>query len=131
MSYLINTHILLWTLMDTSKLSKNIFEVYSSGKEVQVSNLSFWEISLKYGLGKLDLDGLTPSDVYQAAKDSNFKVIDISAEIMATVHELPKENHKDPFDRMLIWHAINAGLILISHDTEIKHYQSHGLRLLN
>lgn len=55
MKFIIDTHILIWTLLDPEKLSKNILQAYAEADEVQVSNINFWKISLKYRLGKLDL----------------------------------------------------------------------------
>jgi len=130
MSYLVDTHILLWTLMDTAKLSHKVRQLYASTPNIQASNINFWEISLKYRLGKLDLGGLTPDDIYQAACDSHFKIIDIDSKTMASLHKLPLGKHKDPFDRMLIWHAIQHHSILISRDSYFDDYQQYGLKLL-
>jgi PIN domain nuclease of toxin-antitoxin system len=45
--------------------------------------------------------------------------------------DLPlKENHKDPFDRMLIWQAINNNLTLLSKDKIFQQYAADGLKLL-
>ena len=49
----------------------------------------------------------------------------------STYHELPlKENHKDPFDRMLIWQAITKGMIMISKDEFFIQYTKDGLKLI-
>jgi PIN domain nuclease of toxin-antitoxin system len=46
-----------------------------------------------------------------------------------TFHELPlKENHKDPFDRMLVWQAITNGMALLSRDNSLKQYEENGLK---
>jgi len=130
-SYLVDTHVLLWTLMDTGKLSDAVREVYASATDVQASNVSFWEISIKFRLGKLDLGGLAPDDIYHAARDSRFRIIDIDAACMASLHRLPLGRHRDPFDRLLIWHAIRDGdTTLISRDRRFEDYRQYGLRLL-
>jgi PIN domain nuclease of toxin-antitoxin system len=49
----------------------------------------------------------------------------------STFHELPlKENHKDPFDRMLVWQTITNNMTLISKDNSLKQYEEHGLRII-
>jgi PIN domain nuclease of toxin-antitoxin system len=38
--------------------------------------------------------------------------------------------HKDPFDRMIIWQAINNGLPLISKDSSLSLYSDYGLKII-
>ena len=45
-----------------------MLKAYEEANEVQVSNINFGVISLKYRLGKLDLGKLTPEDILIAAK---------------------------------------------------------------
>ena len=130
MKFIIDTHVLIWTLLDPEKLSKNILNAYAKADEVQVSNINFWEISLKYRLGKLTLEGLTPKDIYLAAKESHFKIIDIDSQITSTLYQLPLRDHKDPFDRLLIWHSIQHKTTLISRDGKFSQYKEDGLILL-
>lgn len=130
MNCLVDTHILLWSLLDPSRLSDNIVQLYNEADEVSVSNINFWEISLKYRLGKLELEGITPEELLTAAKESHFKIIDINAETMASLHQLPLRNHRDPFDRILIWHAICSQTTLLSRDRAFDEYQQDGLLLV-
>ncbi len=129
MKYIVDTHILIWTLLDPKKLSLTILSDYEGASEVQVSNINFWEISLKYKLGKLDLGGLTPEDIFIAAKESNFTVINIDAEITSSLYKLPLRDHKDPFDRLLVWYAIQNKIPLISRDGKFSQYEQDGLEL--
>jgi PIN domain nuclease of toxin-antitoxin system len=47
---------------------------------------------------------------------------------MATYHRLPRHpEHRDPFDRMLVWHAIQRRLTLLSRDRRLAFYRPHGL----
>ena len=93
MSYLVDTHILLWSILDPGKLSENILQTYEQADEVQASNINFWEISLKYRLGKLDLGDLTPHDLFTVAIESNYKIICIDAQTTATSYKLPLGKH--------------------------------------
>jgi PIN domain nuclease of toxin-antitoxin system len=50
---------------------------------------------------------------------------------LATYYQLPKkDNHKDPFDRLLIWQAISNGYTLITQDKKIEQYRPDGLQLV-
>ena len=61
----------------------------------------------------------------------DFSIIDLQENETITFHALPlKENHKDPFDRMLIWQAITKNMTLISKDTLFEQYIHGGLKLL-
>jgi PIN domain nuclease of toxin-antitoxin system len=58
-------------------------------------------------------------------------VIGLENRLLATYYQLPqKEDHKDPFDRLLIWQAIANGYTLITHDSKIEQYRSDGLQII-
>ena len=132
MKYLIDTHVLLWLLFRPNKLLATQLSILVDPENtIYVSSISFWEISLKYGLGKLDLSGVLPKDLPEYAKKMDIKVLDIQVEEFATYYQLPSiKKHKDPFDLMLIWQAINNNLVLVSVDSKFRAYLDHGLKLL-
>ena len=41
-----------------------------------------------------------------------------------------KKNHKDPFDRMLIFQCIRGNYTLISKDDKMKFYETDGLKCI-
>ena len=48
MTYLIDTHYMLWALTDTKKLSEGVKEIITNPEHrILVSAISFWEVSLK------------------------------------------------------------------------------------
>jgi len=131
MKYILDTHILLWARLSPDKLSsshRSILE--SSDAEKYISTVTMWEISLKYSLGKLDLGGKTPEEFVSTIYKMGVKWITPTEQQYASYYLLPKnDKHKDPFDRMIIWHAIQSGLILLSSDKKISEYKIHGLHL--
>jgi PIN domain nuclease of toxin-antitoxin system len=130
MNYLVDTHVLLWSFTDTNKLSKEIKAVLlDENNEIYYSPISLWEISIKYGLKKLSLNGGTPDDFFDELKNSYFQCKTISEINLITNYKLPVY-HKDPFDRFLIWEAIKNDLIFISEDDEVKLYKQEGLKIL-
>jgi len=98
--------------------------------EVYVSAVSLLEISIKYANGKLALKGAEPHDLVVAAKKTGLEFMDISYDDVATFYRLPKKEHKDPFDRLLIWQSIRHGLTLISKDILFKTYLDFGLKTM-
>jgi len=131
MKYLLDTHILLWILFEDEKLSEKVREVIRDpDNEIYVSTITYWEISLKYSIGKIELDEITPEELPEKAKEIGIKTLGVSEYEASTFYKLPKIKHKDPFDRLIIWQAINRNITLISKDKEIRDYQKFGLKIL-
>ena len=132
MIYLLDTHSFIWATLKTDNLSKNSREIiYNKNNEVCVSTVSFWEISLKARVKKFSFENINIKDFPKYAREMNFNIIDLREDETITFHELPlKENHKDPFDRMLIWQAITKKLAMISRDKLFEQYKEDGLKLI-
>ena len=130
MNYLLDTHALLWTLFKKSALSTNAVNAIKDIKNsIYVSAVSFWEISLKYAIGKLQLHNVFPDELPEVCKKNGFELIDLKAEECSSFFRLTLTKHKDPFDRMLIWQAIQQNILLISKDRSLKEYKKIGLRI--
>jgi PIN domain nuclease of toxin-antitoxin system len=131
MIYLLDTHAFIWATLDTAKLSKKAKEIISDrNNEIFVSTVTFWEITLKASIKKLTFEKIDIKDFPRYAREMGFTIMDMKERETITFHELPlKGNHKDPFDRMLIWQAITNDMILLSKDTLIKQYKENGLRI--
>ena len=131
MNYLIDTHTLIWAITDISKLFKKVRNLLESEENsVYVSSVCFWEIALKFSLGKLELKGIIPSQMPVLAKNHGFEFLPLSPEDAATYNQLPLTSHKDPFERMLIWQAIRQNLIVVTKDPQFEHYQDQGLKVV-
>ena len=133
MSYLLDTHYILWTMFEPEKINKRIRAILEDENSIKyVSGICLWEISLKYSIGKLTLEGTDPYELYTTIKTSGFELLEVETDLLASYHTLPKkEKHTDPFDRMLIWQAIRKNLILITNDTKIHRYKEDGLTIVS
>jgi len=130
MNYLADTHILLWSFLETDRLSKKIKSLLlDESNDIYYSPISLWEISIKYGLKKLSLNGGTLNDFFTELNNSYYQCKMIEPLDLITNYKLPAY-HKDPFDRFLIWEAIRNDYILISADRSIELYKREGLRLI-
>ena len=130
MRYLLDTHCLLWAIFSPEKLRKSAREkIKDAENDISVSVVSFWEISLKYALGKLELTNSEPEDLLNITQKMGIYVLPINPPEAASFHKLPRLAHKDPFDRLIIWQAIQSKLTLISRDQEFGQYQRLGLKL--
>ena len=131
MKYLLDTHAFLWAVSNSETLSNKASEAIKSPKnDIYVSAVTFWEISIKTRIKKLDLDTLKPEDLIPLAEKMEFELISLTPEEAITYHNLLENTHKDPFDRMLIWQSISRDMALISKDHEFKKFTKFGLRLL-
>lgn len=131
MKLLLDTHVFLWSLFSPDKLSETASEaIRSPENDATVSVITFWEISLKYALGKLELTGVQPEELPYYADQMNLDTIPITPAQACGFHNLPRITHKDPFDRMIIWQAIQQKMPLISRDRDFRHYQQFGLQTL-
>ena len=130
--FLLDTHILLWMLYAPEKLSENEKEIIlNNDNRLSVSVVSLWEMTIKYSLKKLDFKNFSPDTILKLSKDSDVDILNLNEVIVTSQYFLPlMSNHKDPFDRMLIWQCISNKMILISRDKKFEAYKEFGLQLL-
>lgn len=131
MNCLLDTHTFLWAAFSPDKLSdKAHVAICSAENQICISSVSFWEISLKYTLGKIELTDCTPADMPDIATQMGIEILQLGATETASFYQLPKIAHKDPFDRMIIWQAIQQQKILISKDANFPEYRQFGLKVV-
>jgi PIN domain nuclease of toxin-antitoxin system len=131
MRLLLDTCSLLWALQAPRRLNPAARRAMEDGKNtIHVCPLSFWEISLKSSLGKLEIQGASPVDIPRMASESGWHIAPFLPETAATFHMLPRvSGHKDPFDRMLVWMAIREQFTFVSRDGHLPQYISLGLKV--
>lgn len=118
MNLLLDTHVLLWWLDDSAKLSARHRDlIYELDRRVFVSSVSLAEISIKASLGKLE----APVGVAEAVVQSGFELLAFEASHAEELRELPW-HHRDPFDRMLIAQARVERLVLLTVDEHVGRY---------
>lgn len=118
MKLLLDTHILLWALMDPSRLSQAVRKAIESQETlIYVSLALLWELRIKETIGKITL----PNNFYTALEPAGYELLSIKPKHIQEYGTLPM-HHRDPFDRMLIAQARCEQLILASEDASIKKY---------
>ena len=122
MKLLLDTCEFLWLVSGDAKLPASLAAaVRDPQNQVFLSVVSFWEISVKYNLGRLPLPE-PPVPFIQQQRERHFiasLVLDETA--VAKLSGLPAL-HRDPFDRMLVCQAQAHGLTLASSDPLIRQY---------
>ena len=119
MKLLLDTHVVLWMLLDDPKLKPTVrHRLAAPGAQLYVSVVTPWEVAIKASLGRLEID-----DDMQGPLAA-FGVTFLSVELahIARVRKLPL-HHKDPFDRMLFAQALAEGMTLVSADRKAAAYE--------
>jgi PIN domain nuclease of toxin-antitoxin system len=116
-SLLLDTHVVLWWLVDDGALSEELKKRLDDEPDVWVSAASVWEAAIKQSLGKIRVPGSLPDEIAQ----SGFRQLPITVEHAVAAGRLPLL-HRDPFDRMLVAQARCEGLTLATRDSQIQRY---------
>jgi PIN domain nuclease of toxin-antitoxin system len=119
MKYLLDTHTLLWALLEDELISPRCRKlILSPENEFLVSAASAWEIATKHRIGKLPqaevlLDGFVPT-----IAAAGYLLLPISVEDALRAGSFPGA-HKDPFDRLLAAQSIHRNIPLLSNDKQL------------
>ena len=121
MKYLVDTHVLIWAVMNSSKLPSQARELLSAvDSEFFFSTASIWEIAIKRAKHP-DKIPIAAQEALDLFTDAGFRELAISSRHAIVSSELP-EIHNDPFDRMLIAQAKTEGMRLLTHDGFMSAY---------
>ncbi|ODU09643.1 MAG: twitching motility protein PilT [Rubrivivax sp. SCN 71-131] len=127
MNLLLDTHIALWAITDSPRLSTRARELIGAQRAVVwVSVVSLWEIAIKHALARGDM----PVSAREAAghfSASGFRLLPIEVEHALGVESLPAL-HADPFDRLLVAQAREVPLRLLTHDETVARYSDAIIR---
>jgi len=116
MVLLLDTHVLLWALLESSRLSVRVRDLLEDQKnELLVSTASTWEIATKFRLGKLPEARNVATNYWAVTKALGVRHLDISVRHALTAGSF-RVDHGDPFDRMLAAQSLHEGVELVSKD---------------
>jgi PIN domain nuclease of toxin-antitoxin system len=121
MKVLLDTHLILWAASDNPALpdaARTILEDTSITPYFSVA--SMWEIVIKQALGREDFQ-VDARVLRRNLLDAGYEELSIEANHVFGVAGLP-QIHRDPFDRILIAQSIAEGIVLLTHDEQIRKY---------
>ncbi len=114
---LVDTHIALWALGDPARLTAEERSLLIDPTiDRCLSPISVWEAAIKRQAGKLR----APRHV-SAVLGTEFRMLDVSASLLEAAAQLPR-HHGDPFDRVLIAHALQDDLSVLTRDDAFAAY---------
>lgn len=121
MNLLLDTHVALWAIIDSPKLSTRARHLIESPRSaLWISTASVWEIAIKHGLGRGDM----PVAGHEAVRyflQAGYRFLPVEAEHAVAVEELPSHHH-DPFDRILVAQALVEPMRLVTHEPAVARY---------
>ena len=124
MRLLLDTHILLWRLAGSERLSAEAIAIMDEqATYLCASAASVWEVAIKWSLrkgapGDMPISG---KDFTAALADARLPILPIDPAHAAALDDLPML-HRDPFDRLLVATARHEGLTLLTHDARLGEY---------
>lgn len=127
MSYLLDTHALLWWLTDDTQLSVPARAAMANeANTIFVSAASAWEIATKARLGKLDSLPDATIRYNELIAADGFTPLPINPQHGMRAGSYPAP-HRDPFDRLLAAQSEIEQLVLITRDPAFVHFNCRTL----
>jgi PIN domain nuclease of toxin-antitoxin system len=131
MRYLVDTQILLWTLINPNKLSTQTKHILQNN-EIVVSQVSLFEIAIKQKIGKLPELMLPIKSLCTLIEQDNFIILSLTTNHLEAYNAIPLlTNHRDPFDRLLLAIAMSENIPIISADTNFSYYREQVCLITN
>lgn len=121
MNFLLDTHTAIWFITDDDRLPEKLkTEISKPDNECFVSIATFWEMGIKFSLGKLTLH-VELDRIFEIFFETGFQLLSIKPEHIIINSKLDFY-HRDPFDRIIISQAIHENFTILSADELFKKY---------
>ena len=126
MKLLLDTHIALWAISDSKRLSGDVRALLENeDNSVHYSMASVWEVAIKR---KIHPDQMPMDEevFVSLCEETEFERLDIRLPHIFALKELTRQEasprHNDPFDRLLLAQAKAEGFRFVTHDSLIVGY---------
>ena len=125
MQYLLDTQILIWSLEDNPKLKASLRSLIENPSDtVFVSQFSLMEMSIKLKLDKLPEFIVSIEFITSQLLSDGFEILPVSNNHIFSYQQIPFfEDHRDPFDRLLLATALSEQIPIISIDEKFPQYR--------
>lgn len=121
MKLLLDTHVLLWFASGDVQLGRRARTAIADPEnDVLVSVVSLWEAAIKVRIGKLEVD---LQNLIANSVRAGFRMLDLTPVHVARLMWLPTtEQHRDPFDHLLLAQAAAEEATFVTNDGHAKLY---------
>jgi len=120
---LLDTHVIIWLVTQNRSIGRQSLALYERARkdaEVAISAISFWEMAMLVGKGRL---GIATSPAQHRARilDAGAREIAITGDIAILAATL--DMHGDPADRLIAATAITHGATLMTADKALLRWR--------
>ncbi len=125
MNLLLDSHTLLWLMDGSPSLSATASAfIADPANQLHLSMASVWEIAIKVGLKKMGLSVPFATFLTTALGGYGLGVLPITTDDCVRYESLPfpDPQHRDPFDRMIVVHALRNRLSVVGVDAAFDAY---------
>ena len=124
--YLLDTHCLIWFQKNNPRLTDRALSIIENTDNIILfSQVSLFELVIKQTLGKIPEFIVSTEEVYIQGKTDGFVFESIQNNHIQRYSMVPLfDNHRDPFDRLLIATAMEEKATIISGDEKFKLYKN-------
>ena len=122
MRLLLDTHTLLWWVLDDRRLSARARRaIETTTNTIFISAATAWEVAIKAAKGKLRLPPHAEHRIRNEMSAGGFKELAVTWDHGLAVRDLVGP-HADPFDLLLIVQSRLEGLTIVTDDRAIRGY---------
>ncbi|MEM8778585.1 MAG: type II toxin-antitoxin system VapC family toxin [Cyanobacteria bacterium P01_G01_bin.49] len=122
MKILLDTHIFLWLIDDSKRLSDRFCQtIRDPNNERFLSVVSIWECVIKYQVGKLNFPSSPDTYLPMERRKHLIKTLTVEENTLSQLINLPLL-HRDPFDRLIMAQALQHELVIMTEDKAMLAY---------
>lgn len=136
MRYLIDTNIFIYLATDLESVDKDVLMILNDPEnQLFLSTVSAEELVISFNnKNLLSKYWKTAAEMIDAIeRDYNIGILPVNKEHVKSYARMrinKAQGHKDPYDHMIIAHALTERIPLISSDTRFPFYRRQGLDLI-
>lgn len=125
MKLLLDTQILIWFQLNDGQLPARLRTLIEDpANAVFVSHLSFIEITIKQVINRLPTFAVLTKELADTARNDGFTILPTSFAHIAAYRQIPFfDDHRDPFDRLILATALAEEMTVISADEKFTRYR--------
>ena len=136
MRYLLDSNLFIYWATDIGLIESDVYDkLIASESLLYISSASVMELVVGYNNKSFDVRPWKSAEemVRSIEEDFYIKILPFKKEHLLTFARLrtnAAKGHKDPFDHMIISHAITERMPLVSSDSRFPFYRRQGLNLI-
>ena len=118
MRLLIDTHILVWIVLNDRRLTAAQRNALSDPEnDIVLSAVNAYELAHLQQLRRIPIE----ESIEVLQELVGFELADLPSDVWRHAEELP-DIHRDPLDRLLVAHALSDGMTVVTADESIRRY---------